>query len=265
MGARTTLALSLAVLGCLVTDASAMFGGKGSAVKELNSRTLPGFLNTHKPVMLLLYAPWCGHCKAIHPDFEKLAKSLDGIVRVGAVDADQHKEIGQQYGVRGFPTIKMFGMTPDKKGRKKPIDYQQERSFAAMKKTAQSLIQKTGVLPMKKLASLPEGESHVILFTKKSAVPDLYAVASLSPKLKAKFKFFIAKEKADAKLAEAYEIPSWPSIAVVEKKEGEETPSTRWLEFTKGMKYNDVAEFINGGPDKKESAEGGAKKKKKSD
>ena len=38
---------------------------------------------------------------------------------MGAVDADEHQSLGGQYGVRGFPTIKIFGAD-----KKKPIDYQ---------------------------------------------------------------------------------------------------------------------------------------------
>jgi thiol-disulfide isomerase/thioredoxin len=33
-------------------------------------------------------APWCGHCKNLAPEWDKLAKSLEGIIRVGAVDMD---------------------------------------------------------------------------------------------------------------------------------------------------------------------------------
>lgn len=42
-----------------------------------------------------------------------------GVVKVGAVDADQHKSLGGQYGVRGFPTIKIFGAN-----KHSPEDYQ---------------------------------------------------------------------------------------------------------------------------------------------
>lgn len=44
---------------------------------------------------------------------------LQGIVKIGAVDADQHKSLGGQYGVRGFPTIKIFGAN-----KNKPEEYQ---------------------------------------------------------------------------------------------------------------------------------------------
>lgn len=44
--------------------------------------------------------------------------SVQGIVRLGAVDADQHKSLGAKYGVQGFPTIKVFGTN-----KNSPSDY----------------------------------------------------------------------------------------------------------------------------------------------
>uniref|UniRef100_A0A8C2F472 Protein disulfide-isomerase A6 n=1 Tax=Cyprinus carpio TaxID=7962 RepID=A0A8C2F472_CYPCA len=73
------------------------------------------------------YAPWCGHCKSLAPEWKKAATALKGIVKVGAVDADQHNSLGGQYGVRGFPTIKIFGAN-----KQKPEDYQGGRSGQAI-------------------------------------------------------------------------------------------------------------------------------------
>ncbi|CAK1601671.1 unnamed protein product [Parnassius mnemosyne] len=54
------------------------------------------------------FAPWCGHCKNLVPEYKKAARALKGIIKVGAIDADQYKEFAQKYGVTGFPTIKVF-------------------------------------------------------------------------------------------------------------------------------------------------------------
>lgn len=45
--------------------------------------------------------------------------SSQDVVKVGAVDADKHQSLGGQYGVQGFPTIKIFGSN-----KNRPEDYQ---------------------------------------------------------------------------------------------------------------------------------------------
>lgn len=52
-----------------------------------------------------------------------------GIVKVGAVDADQHNSLGGQYSVKGFPTIKIFGAN-----KNKPDDYQGTSNSLSIKK-----------------------------------------------------------------------------------------------------------------------------------
>lgn len=74
------------------------------------------------------FAPWCGHCKNLVPEYSKAAAALKGIVKVGAVNADEHQSLGGRYGVRGFPTIKIFG-----KNKQSPIEFNGAR-------TAQGLI-----------------------------------------------------------------------------------------------------------------------------
>ncbi|XP_067008664.1 protein disulfide-isomerase A6 homolog [Anabrus simplex] len=74
------------------------------------------------------YAPWCGHCQQLVPEYSKAATALKGVVKVGAVNADEHKSLSSQYGVRGFPTVKIFGAD-----KNKPEDYNGPR-------TAQGLV-----------------------------------------------------------------------------------------------------------------------------
>jgi len=81
--------------------------------------------DTDKDVLVEFYAPWCGHCKSLTPTYEKVAQSLEGDngVVIAKVDADAHKELGSQYGVTGFPTIKFFP-----KNNKDGEDYNEGRS-----------------------------------------------------------------------------------------------------------------------------------------
>jgi len=72
------------------------------------------------------FAPWCGHCKNLAPEFKKTAKALKGVARVGAINCDDHKSICGQYSVRGFPTIKVFG------AQKTPSDYNGQRTASAI-------------------------------------------------------------------------------------------------------------------------------------
>jgi len=73
-------------------------------VLELSDR----FLSVRKEGLWLLkfYAPWCGHCKKLEPVWKHVAQSLaDTDVRVGRVDCTRFTQVGQEFGIRGYPTI----------------------------------------------------------------------------------------------------------------------------------------------------------------
>ena len=59
--------------------------------------------------LILFYAPWCGHCKAFHPQFEKLAKSAKGLFKIGAVNCEENRDLAGKYKIDGFPTVLFFG------------------------------------------------------------------------------------------------------------------------------------------------------------
>lgn len=58
--------------------------------------------------MVELYAPWCGHCKALEPEWNEAATKMKGQVKFAKVDATENKQLAQRFGVTGFPTIKYF-------------------------------------------------------------------------------------------------------------------------------------------------------------
>mmetsp|Transcript_31226 Transcript_31226/g.42436 ORF Transcript_31226/g.42436 Transcript_31226/m.42436 type:complete len:133 (+) Transcript_31226:397-795(+) len=54
------------------------------------------------------YAPWCGHCKALEPEWNSAASQLKGQVKFAKVDATEEAGLAQRFGVKGYPTIKVF-------------------------------------------------------------------------------------------------------------------------------------------------------------
>jgi len=80
-------------------------------------------VNSDDVWLVEFYAPWCGHCRSLAPEWQKAATALKGVVKVGAVDMDVHGSVGGPYNIRGFPTIKIFGAN-----KNSPSDYNGART-----------------------------------------------------------------------------------------------------------------------------------------
>ncbi|XP_019635970.1 PREDICTED: protein disulfide-isomerase A4-like [Branchiostoma belcheri] len=79
------------------------------AVVTLTEDNFDEFVNDNAITLVEFYAPWCGHCKKLAPEYEKAAQVLsrDGIL-LGKVDATQESDLAKRFDVSGYPTLKIF-------------------------------------------------------------------------------------------------------------------------------------------------------------
>ena len=77
----------------------------------LNRDTFAHFVMPKDLVLVEFYAPWCGHCKRLDPEYVKAAKILKekapGVI-LAKVDASKESELAKEYMVQGFPTLTLF-------------------------------------------------------------------------------------------------------------------------------------------------------------
>ena len=94
---------------------SFQFFSKDTSVIQLNKDNFENdVMKSDNLWLILFYAPWCGHCKAFHPQFEKLAKSTKGLFKIGAVNCEENRDLAGKYKIDGFPTVLFFGEDKNK-------------------------------------------------------------------------------------------------------------------------------------------------------
>ncbi|KAM0842189.1 hypothetical protein ACQ4PT_058522 [Festuca glaucescens] len=78
----------------------------------LAAANFSSFLTARRHAMVEFYAPWCGHCRALAPDYAAAAAAhlaaQQHDVALAKVDATEDAELAEKYGVQGFPTLLFF-------------------------------------------------------------------------------------------------------------------------------------------------------------
>jgi len=158
--------------------------------------------------MVVFFAPWCGHCKKLTPEYIKAAKALDPLVPFYAVDCDEdeNKQLCSEQGVKGFPTLKSFP-----RGGKAPSqDYQGERKAGPIVEYMNGKVPNrvTVIKGKDKLQSwleLDAARPHALLLTSKPKTPLQWKV--LQNTFHNKITFAALKD-ADGSIAQSFDIDS---------------------------------------------------------
>lgn len=82
---------------------------KDENVYVLTDDNFDDFINTHDHVLVKFFAPWCGHCKKLAPEYSKAAVTLEKEnLYLAQVDATVQKKLASKFEIKGYPTIKLF-------------------------------------------------------------------------------------------------------------------------------------------------------------
>ena len=85
---------------------SPLFGGHPVALNAQSFETHAA--KSDIPLVVDFWAPWCGPCKAMAPQFEKAAGHLEPTVRLGKVNTEDEQALAGRFGIQAIPTMILF-------------------------------------------------------------------------------------------------------------------------------------------------------------
>ncbi|CDY57723.1 BnaC04g51940D [Brassica napus] len=245
--AKSQIWFGLALVALLVVSAVA------DDVVVLTEDSFEKEVGKDKGALVEFYAPWCGHCKKLAPEYEKLAASFKKAksVLIAKVDCDEHKTVCTKYDVSGYPTIKWFP-----KGSLEPQKYEGPRNAEALAEFVNKeggTNVKLAAVPQNVVVLTPDNFDEIVLDQNKDVLVEFYApwcghCKSLAPvyeKVATVFKqeegVVIANLDADAhkSLGEKYGVSGFPTLKFFPKdnKAGQD--------YDGGRDLDDFVSFIN--------------------
>lgn len=197
-------ALVLGLLALAAALARAALFPRGGAVHEVTQHTFAAQVrDIEKPTLVAFTAPWCGHCQRLAPEFARAAATLDGVVKFVNVDCENaaSRALCAQYGVQGFPTLKLFPATK----KRLPRDYTGARSAQALVDYAVDAVPLSAVRklePAELVAHVRAATKPVVvLFSSKSRSSAMYRAVALDHRRAASFVFVSRGTSADVREA----------------------------------------------------------------
>eukprot|EP00898_Chlorokybus_atmophyticus_P004427 jgi/Chlat1/4986/Chrsp32S04962 len=217
----------LALSACLTTCVSGLYASDGPVI-QLTDKTFSQVLHTDAVWVVEFYAPWCGHCKQLAPEYKKLASSLEGIIKVAAIDCDAYPALAHQHGVTGFPTIKV------------PLDYQGPRTAKKISEFVTALLPSyvdiiSSEEAYEQFLSSEPSVSKVLLISSKDDVSPMYKAMSLQYRARLKL---AQGSAADKTLTARYQADAFPFVILI-KPDGEQ------VVYNGPVKAQALAEFLD--------------------
>lgn len=198
-----------------------------AAVVHLTEKDFGNYVDGTTNVLVEFYAPWCGHCKNLAPEWKIAGDTFtaeDDII-IAAVDATENQKLASDYGIKGYPTIKFF----PKNAPVNPIDYDGGRTADTIVQWVNKKIGTSRRVKKAPSAVMDLDSSSfdgVVMDPAKSVLVEFYApwcghCKSLAPKYEELAKIFAGEKnvvvaKVDAtesgELADRYGVSGYPTL-----------------------------------------------------
>uniref|UniRef100_A0A7C9EU26 Protein disulfide-isomerase n=1 Tax=Opuntia streptacantha TaxID=393608 RepID=A0A7C9EU26_OPUST len=198
------------------SDDEEVFLADEKDVVVLRERNFTDVIEENKYVMVEFYAPWCGHCQALAPEYAAAATQLkdDGVdVVLAKVDATKEHQLARHYDVQGFPTILFFV-----DGEHKPYNGQRTKEAIVTwikKKTGPGIYNITTTEEAEKILT---SESRVVLaYLNSLTSPESEELAAAS-KLEDDVNFYQTTEPNVAKLFDIDAETKRPALVLLKKE-----------------------------------------------
>lgn len=154
----------------LTAAASALLAASlaaASDVLDLSKDTFHAAVAPEDLMLVEFFAPWCGHCKALAPNYETAATELKpSNIKLAKVDCTVENELCSAYGISGYPTLKVFrkGEPTDYSGSRKSdgiVSYMKKQALPAVSRiTADNHVEFQGADKIVLIAYLDESDAE---------------------------------------------------------------------------------------------------------